>query len=119
MSALMSFLNTDPPGPPNIPGLRDTQPSTSAPISTPSSSNRGYYSSGSLTATYSSSPQPPDQPPPPTQYPVQDQYGYQSQQHHPVQYGYPQHQYYPTSQATTNPYYQPSTNPLNPLFQKK
>jgi len=117
MSALMSFLNTDPPGPPSIPipGISDTQPQTSAPMSTPSSSNRGYYSSGSLTATYSSSPQPPDQPATPSQYPAPEQYGYQ--QAVVGQYAYPQQQYY---QATpTDPYYQQCSNPLNPLFRNK
>jgi len=119
MSALMSFLNTDSTGPSNIPipGINDDQSITSVPISTPSSSNRGYYSSGSLTATYSSSPQPPDQPPqPPSQCPATDQYGYQ--QAVVGQYGYPQPQYYPSISA--NPYYQQQgNNPLNPLFQKK
>ena len=121
MSALMSFLNTDPPGPPSIPipGINDSQPQISAPISTPSSSNRGYYSSGSLTATYSSSPQPPDQPPPPSQYPATapapDQYSYQ--QAVAGQYAYPQPQYY--QPTPTEAYYQQSINPLNPLFRTK
>jgi len=132
MSALMSFLNTDPPGPPNnpIPGLNDTQPHPAIPITAPSSS-RGYYSSGALTASYSSSPQPPDQPIQSNQYPPHEQYGYPQPTYPqgiqpPIHYGYPhpQPQYYPTSQAPTpaNQYYQQpgmANNPLNPMFQKK
>ena len=136
MSALMSMISSDPPGPPSaqIPGLNEPPPSTSTTLPT-STSTRGYYSSGSLTATYSSSPQPPDSHPAATeQYHTQEQYGYPPSTYSPgilptTPYGYPQSQYtHPYQPATpTPPYYQHTSgvadhtqmNPLNPIFQKK
>jgi len=120
MSALMSMMS-DPPGPPSIPipGLSDPQP-----IASPAPpSSRGYYSSGSLTATYSSSPQPPEiQPSNPDQYPPYTQYPPTNYPH--TAYGYPQSQYphQPTQPTQPTPpstlqYYQ--QNPLNPMFQNK
>eukprot|EP00092_Neocalanus_flemingeri_P024580 GFUD01026659.1.p1 GENE.GFUD01026659.1~~GFUD01026659.1.p1 ORF type:complete len:1744 (+),score=379.20 GFUD01026659.1:118-5349(+) len=146
MSALMSMINSDPPGPPNssIPGLSEPPHTSSTTMSTTASS-RGYYSSGALTASYSASPQPPDNhPPPPDQYHTQEQYAYP----HTT---YPQAMQAPTTLASypgypvppspypqpyqppvpTPPYYQHSgvgvsdphrqtnINPLNPIFQNK
>lgn len=117
MSALMSFMNSDnsPPSCVTIPGLSDIPATTNASTSvshTTTSGSRGYYSSGSVTANYSSSPQPPEQTP--TRVPVQEQYNFPP----PVSYQNQQIQHYPTGylqqpHSSLNTFYPQPAQPQN------